>query len=173
MQFLKSNEIQLVKGYLVNKEEVPVFNQTFARLQIDAEEVIELVKELKGKDLSGRPETSISKVLSDVRNKIEKRTTRDYRTSVESPISPVTDSLKNEALEWIGHQHKVEAQDYINKDMQHFNYLVQFEEIGLHFDPGTIRLNKLYTIKEILEAITELNNNFQSQGISTLLEWNK
>ena len=39
--------------------------------------------------------------------------------------------------------------------MQQFKTLQDFETVGLFFDQGIVKLNKIYTVEEILNAVTE------------------
>ena len=68
----------------------------------------------------------------------------------------MSDKLKAEALNWMNNQKVDEKNTKINAIMQKFNVISDFEAFGLYFSDGLAQLNKIYTIDEIVEAVSVL-----------------
>ena len=162
MQFLKSNEVQLINGgHLSSNTEQAVYNKEFIDCQKRAEYLATLCKHLKGKDFVGKKPDKLKDVRESVSRELDSKKIVEYLTPQKSVQSPTTDKLKKEALNFIKYTQKNENIEEINLLMQEFNVVKDFEEYGLYFEEGLVRLNKIYSIEEITGFIAEtLKTNF-------------
>ena len=65
----------------------------------------------------------------------------------------ITNSLKNEALSFIGFQKDLELSERVNAYMSKYTELYNFEQFGLYFDDSKIvKLNKIF-LKNLLVAM--------------------
>lgn len=155
-QFLKKGEVQLINGgYLSNYDNKPVHNAEFVRLQRRAEYITTFARLAKGKDFKGKKAESLSELRSQVIELLYESTPVVFLTSKKAPKLELTEKLKNEALSFISFQEDSSKVEKINEFMQDFLFLNEFEEFGLFFEDDVVKLNKIYTIEEVLEAVTE------------------
>lgn len=156
-QFLKAGQVSLVNGgYLVITEgEKPVSNQTFIQAQHRAEYVCTFAQLAKGKDFKGKKADS----LTDLENEVRVSLAAKQRTFVTKPTlveQSLTAKLKEEALSFMNFQENSSKADSVNTFLQEFTVLAEFSEFGLFFDEDIVKLNKIYTIEEIIEAVTSV-----------------
>lgn len=157
MEFITKSDLKIKNGtYLVNSKDEPVNHSQFVKAQQDANYLILLSKEVKDKDFQGKKPENFDKIVKDLSLKINNKSIVKYKTLEEAPVNQLINSLKLEATAWINNQSKNEKITKINKLMQKFNIINEFEEIGLYFSKDIIKLNQIYSIEEILEAITIL-----------------
>lgn len=153
--FLTKGDLQLVKGgYLVNKEETPVYNEDFVKLQKHAEYVVTFAKVAKGKDLVGKKATS----LQDIQKEVKELLTAKAPVFVENTTTlerPLTEKLKEEALNFMNFQENSGKIEKINAFLQQFEKLAEFENFGLFFTEDVVKLNAIYTMEEVVAAVTE------------------
>jgi hypothetical protein len=156
--FLKKEELKLVNGgYLVNtKDESPVFHAEFVQLQKEAHYLVNLSNAVKVADFQGKQPVSFQSVVNDVTKSLN----NEKRTFVENPKSvatPTIDKLQKEALAWLGNQENESKVNKINRILQKFNAIAEFEEFGLYFSTDEIvKLPALYSLEQIVEAVTVL-----------------
>lgn len=155
-QFLKAGEVQLVNGgYLSNKGEQPVYNEAFVNAQNHAEYVITFAKMAKGKNFKEVKADN----LDDLKREVADLLNKDKKvTFVEKPSGikrPTTDALAKEALSFMDFQKDSSKADKINDFMQQFKILQEFESFGLFFEEEIVKLNKIYSVAEVLAAVTE------------------
>jgi hypothetical protein len=153
--FVKKGELALVNGgyMVVGEEQTPVFNQDFVAVQKHAEWVVTFAEKAKGKDFVGKAPDRIE----DVRNEVRKALEDKGVTYVQGPKSvkrELTDKLQAEALAFMKFHGETSKAVQINKFLQQFNILQEFEEFGLYFEEDVCKLNRIYTIEEIVEAVT-------------------
>lgn len=155
-QFLKKEDLQLVNGgYLSNKEGAPVYNAEFVTAQKHAEYVVTFAKMAENKDFKGK----VADSLQDLKNQVSKLL--DENQAIQfvkkpKPVSrPTGDKLAKEALDFISFQEDSSKVEKINAFMQQFKVLGEFEEFGLFFEEEIVKLNKIYTIKEVIDAVTK------------------
>lgn len=155
--FVKSADLALVNGgYVVTgKSQTPVFHEEFIKLQKHAEWIVTFAEKAKGVDFVGKLPASIEAVKYEV-TKALAGSSVEYVPKPEKVERELSDKLVAEALafvEYTGESTKVEK---INKFMQTFNVIKEFEEFGLYFEEEICKLNKVYTIKEIVTAVKEV-----------------
>ncbi len=155
-QFLKSADIQLLNGgYLSNKEGQPVNNEQFVKAQKHAEYVVTFATLAKGKDFTGKKADS----LSDLEAEVKALLATKQKTFVSKPTEvkkPLTAQLAEEAMAFMTFQENSGKVDKINSFLQQFEVLDEFFEFGLFFESDIVKLNKIYTMKEVVDAVTEV-----------------
>ena len=153
--FVKKSDLALINGgYLVTgKNETPVFNEKFISVQKHAEWVITFAEKAKGKDFVGKQADSIADVKAEVLKALSGSDIQ-YVTAPKSVKRELTEKLQKEALDFINNDKETLKTVKINKFLQQFNTIKEFEEFGLYFEEDICKLNKIYTIEEIVEAVT-------------------
>lgn len=153
-QFLK--KVQLINGgYLSNGEKKPVFNAAFVKAQQHAEYVVKFAELAKGKDFKGKEADSVDSLKQEVLEYFNKSKTVAFVEKPEKVKQPTTDKLAKEALAFIEFTENSSKTDKINSFLQQFKVLSEFEEFGLFFEEDIVKLDKLYTMKEVITAVTE------------------
>lgn len=155
--FVKDSQLDLINGgYLVTgKEEKPVYNEEFYLAQMNAEWLITFADKAKGKDFIGKPADSLEEVKAEVLKHLAKSDTEYVKAPKEVKLE-ITKKLEEEALAFIGYGEEVSKTDKINKFLQKFNIIQEFEDFGLYFDEGICKLNRIYTVKDIVAAVTSV-----------------
>jgi hypothetical protein len=155
--FVKKNELMLVNGgYVVTgKNETPVYNKQFITVQKHAEWVVTFAEKAKGKDFVGKQADSIADVVAETFKALSKSDV-EYVKAPKKVKQDLTEKLQEEALAFIEYQGESSKAEKINKFLQQFNIIQEFEEFGLYFEEDVCKLNKIYTIEEIVKAVTEV-----------------
>lgn len=155
--FLESKEVFVVKGYLSsNKTKVqPIYNSEFIAAQKNAEWAITFAAKCVDKDFKGKAPDSLEEVRNQVREELSSKGV-EYVAKPTEVKQKLTEELKNEALAWLDYQKDTSKTEKINQFMQKFNVLYKFEEVGLFFEEDVIEIKKIYTVKEILDAVTSV-----------------
>ncbi len=155
--FVKKNELELVNGgYLVTgKEQTPVFNREFVAVQKHAHWVVTFAAKAKGKDFVGKKADSIESVRREV---VEALTDNEvkYVKTPKLAKQDITDKLQKEALAFMSYKDEESKINKINRFLQQFNIIQEFEEFGLYFEEDICKLSKIYTIEEIVASVTEV-----------------
>lgn len=153
--FVKKEELTLVNGgYVVTgKNETPVYNEQFITVQKHAEWVVTFAEKAKGKDFVGKVPDSIESVKEEVRKALSSKGV-EYIKAPKKVKQDLTEKLQEEALAFIKYQGESSKTEKINKFLQQFNIIQEFEEFGLYFEEDVCKLNKIYTIEEIVAAVT-------------------
>ena len=155
-QFLKKGELQLVNGgYLSNKSEQPVGNAVFVNAQKHAEYIITFAKMAKGKDFEGKKADSLEKLRQEVSALVQGNQSVEFVKKPKTVSRPTGDKLASEALAFINFKEDSSKVEKINKFLQQFTVLKEFEDFGLFFEEDIVKLNKIYTMKEVIDAVTE------------------
>lgn len=155
MEFLKSNEIALnAAGYLVtvgtNK---PVNHKEFAEQQKRAHYVVKLAEAIKDKNFKAVSVDNLDAISKKVQSEIDSSDVMNYVTPPDKPTSAVNDELVKFALDFASYEDDKVKTDKINTFMQSFNAINGVEEVGDYFFEGLVKLNKIYSIAEILAAV--------------------
>jgi hypothetical protein len=152
-KFLESKEVFVVKGYLSSsKDKVqPICNQEFVKAQQDAEFIISFAKKAKGKDFTGKTPDSFVDLLVETASELSQKNTK-YVTTPKKVEKKLSNQLKEEALAFIKYEEESSKIDKVNNYLQRYNVISEFEEIGLFFEDDICKLNKIYTMKEIVDA---------------------
>lgn len=156
--FVKKSELKLVNGgYLVStNNETPVFHAEFVQLQKEAHYLVSLANAVSVADFQGKKAASFNDIVQSVTTILN----NERRTFVESPkavATPTIDKLQKEALAWLGNQQNEQKTEKLNRILQKFNAIAEFEEFGLYFSTDEIvKLQALYSLEQIVEAVTVL-----------------
>lgn len=158
MKFLTKADLELKNGgYLVTTEgQVPVNHEEFLTLQKEAHYLVNLANTVRATDFEVKDVITFESVVKQVTEKLndEKRT---YVNAPEAAKTPTLDKLQKEALAWLGNKADEGKVEKLNRIMQKFNIIAEFEEFGLYFSTDKIvKLQALYTLEQIVEAVTTL-----------------
>ena len=155
--FVKNGELALVNGGYVTfgEKQTPVYNADFIAVQKHAEWVVTFAEKAKGKDFIGKQADSIADVKAEVMKALANKGV-EYVKSPKKVKQDLTEKLQEEALAFIKYQGESSKAEKINKFLQQFNIIQEFEEFGLYFEEDICKLNKIYTIEEIVKAVTEV-----------------
>lgn len=155
--FVKKDELMLVNGgYLVvGEKETPVYNFDFYNVQKHAEWVVTFAEKAKGKDFIGKQADSIEDVKRATREALSNKDI-EYVSIPKAPKMELTNKLQKEALDFIMNSGEVSKAKAINNFLQQFNIIQEFEEFGLYFTEDIVKLNKIYTMDEVIKAVTEV-----------------
>lgn len=155
-QFIKKEGLQLLNGgYLSNMEGNPVYNEGFVTLQKHAEYICTFAELAKTKDFVGKKADSLEALRKEVNDKLYSKEKIVFVDSPKKIKRKITDELSKEALAFINYQKDVSKVDKINNFLQQFSLLKEFEDFGLFFTDDIVKLNKIYTIEEITNAVKE------------------
>ncbi len=163
MDFIKKTELQLINGgYLANKAGDPVNHESFVAQQNTAHYLVSLATAMGTKDYVGKEADEVSDTIFEVSDAIYKATEIQYMDTPKAPAMKTRDAMTKEALAWIGHKESVSESEEVNIEMQKYNVVNDFEAFGLYFTEGLVKLHKIYSIKEILEATKIVKKNLNN-----------
>lgn len=152
-QFKTSKEVTLhASGFISDKDNNPIMNADFVRLQKDADYIVRLAAKMKGKDFKGAVPVQMEDLVAELTSEMNSEGRVQFVAAPKKPKSTVTDKLQGEAMEFMKFHENAFNTERINEYLQKFTPLSEFEEFGLFFEPGVAKLNKIYTIKEITDA---------------------
>lgn len=156
--FLKKSELGLINGgYLVEvATSKPVSNKEFVARQTEAHYLVSLAGKVGSADLKGKKATTFDELVKQVQSELADKT-KKYVTAPEAVKTPTLDALQKEAMAWLEAQKGGNVTDKVNNILQKFNLIADFEEFGLFFnDADIVKLDKIYTMEEIIAAVTVL-----------------
>ena len=154
--FLKQGELELKNGgYLVSTiTGEAVFNKEFIELQEHAHYLVTFAKHAKGKDFEGKKANTIGDVISAVEAELKTKQI-EFVTAPKMGVRKITDALKKEAMDFMSNLEDTSKANKINNFLQKFRTLQEYEEFGLFFTEDVVKLNKIYTVSEVVSAVTE------------------
>lgn len=159
MKFLKNTDLTLQNGgYLVTTEgQTPVSHDSFVQKQKEAHALVLLAKEVKAADFTVKTPVTFEFLREKVTKEINTQEAKTYVSVPTKPSLTYTDGLAQEALKWLDFEKETKSAEKVNKMLQTFNIISEFEEFGLYFNTDQItKLAKIYTIAEITEAVMVL-----------------
>ena len=152
-QFIKKSELSLLNGgYVSNAKGEPVSNDLFIAAQKHAEYVVTFAEKAKSKDFKGKDADSLEDLRREVTELLNGNKTISYVAGPEKPTATLGDKLKKEAMDFINFKVGTERVNKVNAFLNNFNVIFEFEEFGLFFDQDIVKLNKIYTISDIVKA---------------------
>ena len=155
--FLKKTEVSLINGgYLSNKENTPVDNKAFVDAQRRAEYIITFAEMAKGKDFKGSEAISLEDFRVSVHNKLNSAEIIEFVAVPKKPLTSVTNKLKGEALAFINFKIENDKAEKINIFLNQFAIINEFETFGLFFEQDIVKLNKIYTMSELVTAVNSV-----------------
>ena len=137
---------------VTGEKETPVYNTEFFNAQIHAEWVVTFAEKAKGKDFVGKQADSIEDVKNEVWEALSAKDVK-YVSGPTKVKRDLTDKLQAEALAFIKFGDESTKVEKINKFLQQFNIIQEFETFGLYFEEDISKLDKIYTMEEIIEAV--------------------
>lgn len=156
-QFLTSDKVFAVKGYLSSndKEVKPIGNVAFLQAQAHAHYVVTFAEMAKGKNFKGKEADSIEELKKEVLAKLHNNVIKEHIKEPKEPVREINAKLKEEALAFVKFEEDKENSKKINAYLDNFAIIDEFEEVGLFFDELIMKVDKIYTMKEIIKAVKE------------------
>jgi hypothetical protein len=156
MEFLTSKDLKLnAAGYLVSStSNKPVNHESFVAQQKSAEYVVKLAEAIKGKNFKTGKVDSLDEIKKAVLDSINKTNTKTYVNAPTKPTSKVQDELTELALAFVQYDEKKDEVSQINQMMAQFSAIDAVESVGDYFSEGLTKLNAIYSVEEILAAVT-------------------
>lgn len=154
--FLKKNDLALINGgYLVNKTtKAPVYNEDFVGAQKEAKMLVLLAERVKVANFESVKGDKFEDIVDSLNTELSREEIKVYKEGPEAVKMPTVEKLKKEALSWLNFKEEETKSQNVNRLMQRFNILSDFENFGLFFNEEKIeKLSHIYTIAEILNAI--------------------
>lgn len=155
MEFLKSTDLALnPAGYLVGKKSgKPVNHDAFVRQQKAAEYVVKLSEAIKDKNFKCGKVDDLEQIKAEVMAAINAKNTKSYVTDPKKPVSKANEELVKYALDFVEYEKTKSDIEKINQLMAQFDVVDAIETVGDYFSEGLCKLNAIYTIDQILEAV--------------------
>lgn len=156
-KFKKKGEIVLLNGgYLSSKDsEAPMFNEKFVEAQKEAHFLVTFAEMAKGKDFVGKEAYDLNTLRSEVIQTIRKKEKTTYIPLPEAPKMKTFAAMQKEALAFVKNDEEVEKVNKINEHLRRFDVINEFETFGLFFEEEIVKLDKIYTMEEIIKAVTD------------------
>jgi hypothetical protein len=152
-KFLKVDGVKLINGgYLSTKDDAPVTNEAFVAAQKHAEYIVTFATMAKGKSFVAKKADSLDDLKAAVAKALETKKTA-FVTTPKKPAQKATEGLAKEALAFLDYGKNVGKAEKVNAFLQQFNVLQDFEEFGLFFEEGIVKLNTIYTVKDVVDAV--------------------
>jgi hypothetical protein len=148
--------LQLVNGGYLVTGETPVNHTEYVNLQKEAHYLVNLANTVRATNFEVKEAITFDQVVKKVTLGLnnEKRT---YVASPEVVATPTLDKLQKEALSWLGNKENEGKTEKLNRILQKFDIIAEFEEFGLYFSTDKIvKLQALYSLEQIVEAVTTL-----------------
>lgn len=154
MEFLKSSDLSLnPANYLISSiSNKPVNHTAFVEQQRKAEYIIKLSEAIKGKNFKHGKVDDLNAIKAAVRAAIND-TNQVYGTAPSKPVGELTSKLADEAMAFIKFDDQKSRFDQINVFMNQFNSINDVESVGDYFEEKVTKLNKIYSISEIMSAV--------------------
>ena len=156
MKFLTKAELELKNGgYLTSKDGDAVTHPEFVTLQREAHYLVNLANTVRATNFEVKEAITFDQVVAQVKAKLND----EKRVYVKSPKEikrTTTDKLAEEALAWVGFQKDKTVAEKLNNTLQRFNVIAEFEDYGLFFSQGIVKLKELYSLEQIVEAVKTL-----------------
>jgi hypothetical protein len=157
-EFLVIEQLELNKaGYLIsNVSSKPVTHDVFVAQQKAAEYTVKLAAAIEGKTFKASEVDSLEAIKAEVKASINSTSVKSYVAAPAKPKSEVKEELLKFALDYTSFEEDTAKTAKINEMMNKFNKINDVQELGEYFTEGLVKLNKIYTIAEILKAVTAL-----------------
>lgn len=154
--FVKKGEAQLLNGgYLSDKEGNPITNADFVAAQKRAEYIVTFAKHAKDKDFVGKEADCLQECKDAVREELASLNTVEFVKAPKKVAKKLSDQLADEALAFMKWEEDSTKVEKINEFLKEFTVLKDYEEYGLFFDKGIVKLNNIYTLKDVVKAVEQ------------------
>jgi hypothetical protein len=155
MEFLSSKEVSISGGYLTKNGDMksPVNHSEFVAAQKEANVLCMLAAKVTLTDFTVKKVPLFSDLMEEVRREnLAAERVLHIDVPVE-PARPTASKLAEEALSWLNFEQGKSKVEKVNDMLQKFNIISDFEKVGLYFDGGIVKLQRIYTMKEISDAM--------------------
>ncbi|NBW16739.1 MAG: hypothetical protein EBR82_53055 [Caulobacteraceae bacterium] len=155
MEFLTSKDLSLnAANYLISSSsKKPVAHLEFVKQQQAAEYLVKLAEAIKDKTFTASKVDNLAAIKAEVLRSIKEATVVQYATAPAEPTSALLDELVKYATDFDSYHDTKISVTKINEFMNQFNKINDVEQVGDYFSEGLVKLNKIYTIEEILAAV--------------------
>jgi hypothetical protein len=158
--FLKKGELKLQDGgYLITTDGKPVSNSKFEVAQKRAEYIVTLAGLAKGKDFKGKEAASFSDLVAQATKQLSTTAVTEFVKGPKEKKAPVRAAMVKEAMDFIEFNKGTASAEKVNAFLQEFNVINEFETFGLFFSSSITKLNEIYTMKEVVEAVESMIDN--------------
>ena len=155
-KFVKKSELQLLNGgYVSDKDGAPVTNADFIAAQKRAEYVVTFAKHAKNKDFVGKETDCLAECRADVAKELDELNKVEFIKAPKKVAKKLSDQLADEAMAFMNWEEESTKVEKINAFLTDFKVLKDFEDHGLFFEDGIVKLNKIYTIKDVTKAVEQ------------------
>ncbi len=155
MEFLTSENLSLnPAGYLINSTtNKPVTHSDFVSQQKNAEYIVKLADAIKNKNFTCDKVDNLEEIKANVLASINAKNVKEYISAPSKPVSKANEELVKFALDFATYEEDKSKVETINKLMAQFDSIEAVESVGDYFSEGLVKLNKIYSIDEILAAV--------------------
>jgi hypothetical protein len=155
MKFLKQSEVKLVDGgYLVDSKKNPISNKDFEIAQQSAHYIVNFAKLAKTKNFTTTKVDTLEELKAEVTRILKDKTVK-FVEAKNPELGELNLKLKVEAMNFMEAVDNAEKAEKVNAFLQQFAILKEFQEFGLFFTEGIVKLDKIYSLEEIIEAVEE------------------
>ena len=152
--FVKATELKLTNGGYLTVDGKPMYNYEFVNAQERVAELALYIEAAKGETLKDTKATlDYDKLLTKVEALKAAKKTTTFVEAKKLPKQTLQAKLHKEAMEFINATTENEKIDALNKSLQEFQVIKDFEDFGLYFSDGIIKLEKIYTLAETIEIV--------------------
>ncbi len=155
MQFILAKDLTLnPAGYLINSTtNKPVTHSDFVSQQKSAHYIIKLAEAIKDKNFTCGKVDNLEEIKANVLASINAKNVKEYISTPPEPVSKANEELVKFALDFVTYKKDKSKAETINKLMAQFDSIEAVESVGDYFSEGLVKLNKIYSIDEILAAV--------------------
>lgn len=154
MEFLTAKQLELnAAGYLISKDsKKPVNHVDYVKQQKSAEYIVKFAEAIKDKNFTASKVDNLQAIKASVIAAIND-TAKSYVSAPSKPTSKVQDELVKYALDFVNYEDSKVETSKMNEIMNEFNKIDDVESVGDYFTEGVVKLNAIYSIKQILAAV--------------------
>lgn len=154
MEFLTAKQLELnAAGYLISKDsKKPVNHVDFVKQQKSAEYIVKFAEAIKDKNFTASKVDNLQAIKASVIAAIND-TAKSYVSAPAKPTSKIQDELVKYALDFVNYEDSKIETSKMNEIMNEFNKIDDVESVGDYFTEGVVKLNAIYSIKQILAAV--------------------
>jgi hypothetical protein len=153
-KFKEVKDVVLLNGGYVSDAATkkPITHVAFVAAQVRAHRLISIAAAMKGKTFVCSKVDDINAVIAKVDADLSATTVEAFVKSKAAVKGTLSAQLAAEALTFVKDTEGATVADAVNAQLQEFKIINEFESHGLFFKPGVVKLEKIYTIKEIVAA---------------------
>lgn len=151
--FKKAGDLSLINGgYLSGDDGAPLNHKEFVTAQREAHYLVTLAAKMKGKTFEVAKVDNIADLIAETKKELSGTADIEFVAAPKAPKGEMTKKLEEEALAFIGFHEKEEDNKFLNSKLQAFKIVKEFEDHGLFFKKGMVKLEKIYSLDEVIAA---------------------